>query len=138
MAKAGSKEAFRLVDFDYVLNFANWVKRNGVEHFSLVSAMNADRKSLVFYNRVKGEIEDAVAGLNFPKLTILRPGLFIGQRTEKRAAESIAIRVHGFLKAMLPPSWQGVTAEDVAKVLLAQQFRQKGGLEIIYNRDLPH
>ncbi len=138
MAKAGSKEAFRLVDFDYVLNFAIWVRKNGVEHFSLVTAMNADPKSMVFYNRVKGEIEDAVAALNFPKLTIVRPGLLLGQRVERRPGESIAIRVHGYLKGMLPRSWQGVAAEDVAKVLLAKQFRQGAGLEIIANRDLPH
>lgn len=138
MAKAGSKEAFRAVDFDYVLNFANWVKRNGVEHFTLVSAMNANRKSLVFYNRVKGEIEDAVAALNFPKLTIIRPGLLLGQRVERRPGESIAIRVHGFFKGMLPRAWQGVAAEEVAKVLLAKQFRQSAGLEVIANGDLPH
>jgi len=88
--KAKTKEKFREVDFDYVLEFAKLAKSYGLESFTLVSAMGANKKSMFFYSRVKGEIEEALLALQLPKLYVVRPSLILGERQEKRFGEQLA------------------------------------------------
>ena len=73
MKKAGSEEAFRKVDYEYVVRLAETSLRSGAERFFLVSAVGADPKSRVFYSRVKGEAEDAVSRLGFGRPLHLPP-----------------------------------------------------------------
>jgi uncharacterized protein YbjT (DUF2867 family) len=63
MAKAGSKEAFYKVDFTYTINVATIAKANGVKQVLLISSMGADKKSLIYYSKVKGKVENALAKL---------------------------------------------------------------------------
>lgn len=93
MKKAGSEEAFRKVDYEYVVRLAETSLRTGADRFFLVSSVGADSKSRVFYSRVKGEAEDAVARLGFAGLHIFRPSLLVGNRPERRPAEEIGIVV---------------------------------------------
>src|SRR5271156_2540161 len=72
---AGSQAAFRAVDFDANLAVARAALASGARRCGLVSAMGADAKSRVFYNRVKGELEEALAQLPFEGLVIARPSL---------------------------------------------------------------
>jgi uncharacterized protein YbjT (DUF2867 family) len=58
---AGSQEAFRHVDHDFVVNTARAARAAGARRLAIVSALGADPKSRVFYNRVKGEMQAAVA-----------------------------------------------------------------------------
>lgn len=88
--QAGSEEAFRRVDFGYVTEAARIASTKGVEQFGLVSALGADARSRVFYNRVKGEAEEAVRALPFRSVHILRPSLLLGKRKEFRLGERIA------------------------------------------------
>src|SRR3546814_2239199 len=74
LAVAGSRDAFRRVDHDYPLAVARLARRQGARTFVLTSAMGADARSSVFYNRVKGELEAAIAALDFPALVLVRPG----------------------------------------------------------------
>ncbi len=90
IAKAGSQEAFRRVDFDMVVDSARGASAHGVRRFLLVSSLGADPASRVFYNRVKGETEDAVRRLAFDALAIFRPSLLLGDRPESRRGERIA------------------------------------------------
>ncbi len=88
--KAGSKEAFELVDLVYPFEAAKLAKRAGVPHYALVSAMGADEKSLFFYNRVKGKLEHRLKDLAFPFLTVVRPSLLLGDRgSESRFGEEV-------------------------------------------------
>ena len=87
--KAGSQEAFRKVDFTYAHEAAKLAAHNGATQFLLVSSLGADAKSSVFYSRVKGEIEAAISALNFESVSIFRPSLLLGERTEFRLAERI-------------------------------------------------
>lgn len=87
--KAGSQEAFFRVDHDYTLNFARAALRSGVSTFVLCSAMGAHPRSLIFYNRVKGQTEEAVSALGFSRVIIVRPSLLLGARNEYRPAERI-------------------------------------------------
>ena len=90
IAKAGSQEAFRRVDYDYPLAFGRAARAAGVRKFLIVTALGADPKSSIFYNRVKGEIEQALAELDFPELHVFRPSLILGERAERRPAERVA------------------------------------------------
>lgn len=118
---AGSQEAFRKVDFAYVVNLANWCKGNSIQKFLLVSAIGADATSKVFYNRVKGEAEQALSGLSLPVLHIFRPSLLMGKRNEKRFGERIAQIVMGalgFLFVGALKNSKGIDASKVAKAMI--------------------
>lgn len=101
LRRAGSREAFRKVDFDATLAAARRARAAGCRIFLLVTARGANPESRIFYNRVKGEIETAVRELSFPSLVILRPGLLLGARSESRPLESLAQAVLGALKPLL-------------------------------------
>lgn len=90
LAKAGSGDAFRRVDHDYVVEIARLAAEQGADQFLLVTALGADPSSRVFYNRVKGETETAVKHLPFRALWIVRPSLLRGDRAELRLAEKLA------------------------------------------------
>ena len=95
--KAGSKAAFNIVDLVYPLRVAKLALLNGAEQFLLISAMGADPQSSIFYNRVKGEVEQAIENCGYPALNIFRPSLLIGERPEKRAGEDIGKWLFRFL-----------------------------------------
>jgi uncharacterized protein YbjT (DUF2867 family) len=91
--QAGSQAQFRHIDFDYALSFARAALVGGARHFIVVTALGAKASSRVFYNRVKGELEDALTGLGFEALTIVRPSLLIGDRgSQSRLGEKLARR----------------------------------------------
>ena len=96
IGKAGSQAAFRKVDFEYPCEVAQLANAKGARHFLLVSALGANARSSVFYNRVKGELEDAVLGLPLRSHTIVRPSLLVGDRTETRPGEIVGAKL-GFL-----------------------------------------
>lgn len=77
--EAGSEEAFRAVDFDLPLAVGKRALEMGARHYLVVSALGADAKSSIFYNRVKGELEQALQEQGWPQLTIARPSLLFGQ-----------------------------------------------------------
>lgn len=87
---AGSKEAFYAVDHDLVLTFAKWLRNRGSSHFLTVSSMGADAQSSIFYNQVKGKTEEDLKKLDFTYLSIFRPALLLGNRSEFRLGEQVA------------------------------------------------
>ena len=89
IGKAGSQAAFKKVDFDIPLAVATTAGANGAERFILVSSLGADAKSNVFYGRIKGQLEEALAKLGYPALIIFRPSILLGDRKEKRTGEEI-------------------------------------------------
>ena len=90
MAKAGNQAQFVAVDRDLVLQHAAAARALGARHAILVSSVGASAKSGSFYLRVKAEAERGLAEQNFPRVDILRPGLLLGERGERRRAEGIA------------------------------------------------
>lgn len=87
--KAGSREAFRRVDFEAPLMLAKFAKESGAGQFLSVSSLGADARSRVFYSRVKGELEEAVKALQIPSTVFFRPSLLLGDRKEFRLGERI-------------------------------------------------
>lgn len=88
---AGSKKNFKKVDLHYPIKVANITKRNGANKFLVVSAMGADKNSSIFYNQVKGEMEEQLKSIGFKGLYIFRPSLLLGMRKDFRLGERIAI-----------------------------------------------
>jgi uncharacterized protein YbjT (DUF2867 family) len=121
--QAGSREAFRAVDFDANLAVARAAARAGATRLGLVSAMGADARSRVFYSRIKGELEDALDALHWKTLVIARPSLLVGDRAAlaqpARRGESLANRVGAVLSPLLPARYRPVEAARVARALLA-------------------
>ena len=91
--KAGNQAAFVAVDRDLVLKFAALSRALGARHAILVSSVGASAKSGSFYLRVKAEAERGLAEQNFPRVDILRPGLLLGERGERRPGEAFAQRL---------------------------------------------
>lgn len=131
--KAGSQERFRQVDYGYPKTIAERSIAAGAHHFLLVSAIGADSDSRIFYNRVKGEIEDALLELPFRSTTIVRPSLLLGDRDEFRLGEEIASR----LRFLFPSRYKPVHAADVARVLVEAARKDPPGRHIIESSEIP-
>ncbi|ELY2666603.1 NAD(P)H-binding protein [Cronobacter sakazakii] len=112
--EAGSKEAFILADYTLVVDTSLAGLRLGAKHMLVVSALGANTNSPFFYNRVKGEMETALKAQGWPRLTIARPSLLIGDREKRRAGESFMAP----LFRLLPGKWKAIEAQTVAQALI--------------------
>ncbi|MDB2182333.1 NAD(P)H-binding protein [Citrobacter farmeri] len=113
--EAGSKEAFIHADYTLVVDTALTGRRLGAQHMLVVSSMGANARSPFFYNRVKGEMEEALIAQAWPKLTIARPSMLLGDRTRLRFSETLFAP----LFRLLPGNWKSIDARDVARAMLA-------------------
>lgn len=119
LKQAGGEEPFRQIDFEYNLAFAKACHAKGVQRFFLLSAMGADSNSRFFYNRVKGELEQAITALNFEQLAIFRPSLLLGKH-DKRPLETIAQTAYNIIKPLVPRKLpvRPIEAERVAMAMV--------------------
>lgn len=120
--KAGSKEAFRKVDFDYETTFARAAQAAGATKFALVSAVGASARSSIFYSRVKGETERAVREMGFASCHIFQPGVLLGDRGESRPGEQLAVALTPLLNLGLQgpmKKYRGIEAKTVAEAMVA-------------------
>jgi uncharacterized protein YbjT (DUF2867 family) len=127
---AGSQEAFRHVDFDYVLAFAHVAKSAQVQRFVVVSAAGADPHSANFYMRTKGETEQALALLGFAGLDIVQPGVLLGWRREMRPLD-VVILLMPLVNPLLLGSramYRGVPARAVAHAMLGAARTSRRGV----------
>ncbi len=140
IAKAGSQDAFRRVDFEYVVNAAKFAKALGAGQFLLVSSVGANARSNVFYTRVKGETEEAVAGLGIASVGIFRPSLILGPREESRLQERAAKAVmQAFSFALVGglSKFRPIHAATIARAMLsAAALRAPGTSYYEYDRML--
>jgi uncharacterized protein YbjT (DUF2867 family) len=132
---AGSQAAFRAVDLDAVVAVARAARSSGATRIGVVSALGADPASAVFYNRVKGEMERAVATLGFDTVVFARPSLLLGDRDRLdqpvRPSEKRSQTVMGWLRPLLPARWRAIAARDVA-VSLVEALQTAGpGIHIL-------
>lgn len=129
MNTAGSKAAFRKVDYHYPLKLAELCRKNGATQYMLISSMGANKSSRFFYNQVKGETEEALAAVGYPALHILRPSILLGDRKEKRTGEKIAQNVMKMVSPLMVGklrNYRPIYGKTVAKAMLvaARQKRQ--------------
>ena len=99
LAAAGSKEAQWRVDYDYQYAFAEHCRQNGVPTFVLVSAAGAKAQSKLFYNRMKGQLEDAVKALGFARLLIFQPSVLVRKGSDRKG-EQFGLKMIVFLNKL--------------------------------------
>jgi len=131
--KAGSREKFREVDFEYPLRLAQLTRMHGAKHFSIVSASGASRSSPFFYSRVKGEVEQGLGGMDWPSLAILRPSVIAGERGESRPLERLAVK----LLSAAPARWRSVAAADIAAAMVAIALESPPGTTVVESSEIP-
>lgn len=132
--KAGSREAFRRVDHDFVLDLARRAREGGAKRLFLVSSSGANAKSPIFYSRVKGETEAAVAALGYETVFLLRPSLLLGERGEARLGERLAAPVMRALRPLLLGPlrrYRAIEAEAVARAMLKLSWTREAGVRAV-------
>jgi uncharacterized protein YbjT (DUF2867 family) len=132
---AGSEAAFRQVDLDFVVSIARGARAAGATRLAVVSAMGADAKSRVFYNRVKGEMQAAITQLGYASVVIAQPSMLLGDRTAlgqpTRSGEIWAARLLGPLGWIVPKAVRPIPARAVASALLAATVDTKPGIRVL-------
>jgi len=132
---AGSEAGFRQVDLDFVVSIARSARAAGATRLAVVSAMGADAKSRVFYNRVKGEMQVAIAQLGYASVVIAQPSLLLGDRAAfgqpPRSAEIWAERLLVPVGWILPKAVRPIPARAVASALLAAILDAKPGVRVL-------
>ena len=137
---AGSQHAFRAVDFDAVLAVARSARAAGARRLGIVSAMGANAKSTVFYNRVKGEMENAVSRLGYERVVLARPSLLTGDRESlaqaKRPGEKLAAVTMRLLKPLTPANYRPIAAADVATALVRAVLAGASGHTVLLSGEM--
>lgn len=130
--QAGSQEAFRTIDLDLVVAVGRRARELGARHYLVISALGADRGSSVFYNRVKGEMEETLRDQGWPQLTLARPSLLLGPRQEFRLGERLAAP----LMRLIPGKYRGIEACTLARALWRLALETGEGTRVVESDEL--
>lgn len=137
---AGSKEAFRRVDFDAVLNTARACVVRGAKRLIVVSALGANAKSRIFYNRVKGQMEEAILKLGYESVVIVKPSLLVGDRASlpqpTRAGEEWTIRLLRPVMRWMPRNMRPIAVDAVAQAMLDAALKARPGARILMSGEM--
>ena len=134
LKKAGSKQNFYNVDYEMNAHFADLFETTNT-HYLLISAMGANAQSKIFYNKVKGELENHIQSLNLKYVSILRPSLLLGERQEQRTLEDMTQKLYQKFSHLVPNTfkYKPVTAEKVAHTMVDAALTQTDKFEIYDN-----
>lgn len=136
--KAGSREEFEKVDVSYPLQIASLAKKCGIMHFVIVSAMGAKENSAIYYNRVKGKLEQELMAMELPQLSIVRPSLLVGDRNEFRFGEKMGEWILKILNPILigpVKKYRSIEATQVALAMMVIALHSKKSKVSIYEAD---
>ena len=137
---AGSEAAFRAVDFDLVVGVARAALAAGAKRLAVVSALGASARSGIFYNRVKGEAEDALKALGYQSLVIAQPSLLLGDRTAlgqpTRSGELFAARFLAPVMAWIPAAMRPIEATTVARAMVAALEQATPGTRVLSSAEM--
>jgi len=136
MKQAGSRDNFKKVDYEYIVALANLGKQYGASKFIVISAMGANSKSAVFYNKIKGMTEDALKNIGFNQLIILRPSLLLGVRVEKRFSERLSGIFMKFFNFLIPDNYKAIQAEKVAQNMLKMALKSTEKVLIVKSGEM--
>jgi uncharacterized protein YbjT (DUF2867 family) len=132
----GDKDAYRKIDFDIPVNLARFCKMTRCEKFILVSSAGANSKSMNFYQKLKGETDEAVKSSGLKTIHIMRPSLLLGERKEFRLGENIGKAVMTGLSFLIPEKYKAIQSKDVAKVMLALSKKNNEGYFVHENSEI--
>lgn len=136
MRTAGSQENQYRVDYTYQYEFAKAAAQNGVGNYLLVSSMGANARSSMFYSRIKGELEAAVAKLPFQKAVIFRPSILQGERKENRPAEKIGLAVTHFVTRFMMKKYRPMPVDLLAEKMIELSVDTFTGIRIVENNEI--
>lgn len=137
---AGSEAAFRRVDFDAVVEVARAARVRGAERIAVVSSLGANARSRVFYNRVKGEMEDAIQQLGYPSVVIAQPSLLAGDRAAlgqpPRLVEQWALHLLRPVIGLMPRKLRPIVAATVAQAMLQAVLDGRPGVRVLGSNEM--
>jgi len=135
IAAAGSRAAFRRVDVDAVLAVARAAQTAGCQRLAVVSALESNAKSPVFYSRVKGEMEQGLIGMGFTRLVIARPSIIDGDRAAlgqaHRRGEGMALRCMKALGWLIPQAFAPIAGTTIAQAMRQRLAADGAAVEIL-------
>jgi uncharacterized protein YbjT (DUF2867 family) len=134
--QAGSRAAFRKVDYEYPLAVARCARAHGAGAYALTSSMGAKATSRAFYLRTKGEVERDLATCGYESLTLVRPSLIGGERGERRWAEALGLKIFAALGPVLPRRYRIAPAERIAATLLAAVRSARPGVRVVESEEI--
>lgn len=114
--KKSGKEGLKKVDFDYVVKLAGLCKKNKIDKFLVISSLGANQKSMFFYMRTKGQMEEAIKASGIKTVYILRPSLITGKRNEFRLSESIGATIYRLIDWMIVGTMKKIKAVSAEKI----------------------
>ena len=133
---AGSQEAQWKVDYTYQYESAKAARENGVGTYALVSAVGASLKSGFFYNRMKGELDEAVKQLGFPACYILQPPSLIRKGSDRFGEKAGVAVLKAFNAIGLMRSYKPMPTEEVAAAMVRLVKSGRPGTETIVSQDI--
>jgi uncharacterized protein YbjT (DUF2867 family) len=119
--KTPDKKLYKNIDFGIPVTAAKLAKENNIDTFLVVSALGANAKSGVFYNKTKGEMELAVLQQNISNTYILQPSIIGGKRNETRIGEKIGIAIFKLFQPFFIgklKQYEIIEAESIAQAML--------------------
>lgn len=120
-AKTPDKDLYRKIDYGIPVNAAALCKKNKIRTFVVISALGANAESSIFYNKLKGQMENAIVSMGISKTHILQPSLIGGYREEKRPGEWFAKKVFLVLNTLLVGplrKYRSINPETIARCML--------------------
>ena len=134
--KAGSKNEFKKVDFDYSISFAKKAREAGATKISLVSSVGANKSAKNFYLKTKGEVEEEIKKIDFQSINIFRPSLLLGNREESRFLEKIGQNLSSYINPFLIGSlrkYRSIKSSNIAYYMANHE--QSVGINYLYFDD---
>lgn len=119
--KTPDQSKYSAIDFGIPVAAAKLCKQNDIKCLAVVSAIGANPKSSIFYNRTKGEMEQAVLSYGIERTYIFRPSFIGGNRTEKRVGELIGLAIFNFIKPLFIgklKKYAVINASDIANRMI--------------------
>lgn len=132
--KKSGKKGLKKVDFDYVVKLTSLCKKNSIDKFLIVSSQGANQKSMFFYMRTKGQMEQAVLTSEIKTIYIVRPSLISGKRDEFRLSESIGAAIYSLFDWMMVgplKKIKAISAEKIANCMIQKAKNPQTGNFII-------
>jgi uncharacterized protein YbjT (DUF2867 family) len=132
-AKSKDRQLYRAIDFGIPYQAARLAKENKISTFLVMSSLGAHANSRIFYNRTKGEMEQAVLDQHLPNTYILRPSLILGERQERRSGEKAgalllklsAVFLHGKLR-----KYRAIESDCIASAMI-RLAKTKPAMQIV-------
>jgi uncharacterized protein YbjT (DUF2867 family) len=132
----GNPDAYRRVDFEIPVSVARACKAQAIPQLLLISSVGADAGSRNFYLKIKGEVEEEIQRIGIPSVSVFRPSLLLGKRTEIRPGERLAQAVMPWFSFLLPSKYRAISAAEVAAAMYREAKNPSQGFSVLQYREI--